>query len=144
QQTFDGGYIIAGYSESKDGDVSGNHGKDDFWIIKLDNLGKIEWQKSFGGSYNEFTNSIQNTTDGGFILAGVSESKDGDVIGNNGDDDFWIVKLDKLGKIEWQKSLGGKKGTDFANSIKQTLDGGYIVAGYSDSDNGDVSGNHGN
>ena len=143
QQTTDGGYIVAGSSTSNNGDVSGNHGSDDFWIVKLDNTGNIEWQKSLGGSSLDKVSSIQQTTDGGYIVAGGSSSNDGDVTGNHGDRDYWIVKLNSTGDIDWQKSLGGS-GIDWATTIQQTTDGGYIVAGFSESNNGDVTGNHGN
>jgi hypothetical protein len=142
QQTTDGGYIIAGYSESNDGDVSGNRGYDDYWIVKLTSTGELEWQKSLGGSANDYASSIQQTTDGGYIIAGSSGSNDGDVLGNHGERDSWILKLTSIGKLEWQKSLGGSC-LDRAISIRQTTDGGYIIAGYSESNDGDVSGNHG-
>jgi hypothetical protein len=142
QQTADGGYIVAGYSESNDGDVTGNHGGYDYWVVKLDSSGNIQWQKSLGGSDDDFANSIQQTADGGYIVAGRSSSNDGDVTGNHGGNDYWVVKLDDSGNIQWQKSLGGSD-DDFANSIQQTADGGYIVAGESNSNNGDVTGNHG-
>lgn len=105
----------------------------------------IEWQKTLGGSYGDFATSIQQTTDGGYIVAGYSYSNDGDVTDHRGLEgwaDFWVVKLDNTGDIEWEKSLGGSD-HDFGNSIQQTTDGGYIVAGYSDSNDGDVTGNHG-
>ena len=139
----DGGYIVAGYADSNDGDVSGNHGGGDCWIVKLDTLGKIKWQKCLGGSGGEMAQSIQQTKDGGYIVAGYAESNDGDVTGNHGDHDYWIVKLDNTGSIKWQKSLGGTR-SDEARSIQQTGDGGYIVAGESRSNNGDVSGHRGN
>ena len=143
QQTTDGGYIVGGHSNSTDGDVTGNHGGWDYWVVKLSNSGTIEWQKSLGGSGNDFGHSVRQTTDGGYIVIGSSESNDGDVTGNYGDDDFWVVKLSNIGTIEWQKSLGGS-GYDAATSIRQTTDGGYIIAGTSTSTDGDVTGNHGN
>jgi len=144
QQTYDGGFVVAGYSYSNDGDVSGNHGSYDYWIVKLDTSGNIEWQKSLGGSDIDYGYSIQQTSEGGFVVAGLSYSNDGDVSGNHGNysPDYWIVKLDTLGNIEWQKSLGSIY-IDFANSIQQTADGGFVVAGFTAGDNGDVSGFHG-
>ena len=102
----------------------------------------IEWQKSLGGSGYEGANSIEQTSDGGYIVAGITESNDGDVTGNNGGYDYWIVKLDNTGNITWQKTLGGTL-VDNAKSIQQTTDGGYIVAGTSQSNDGDVTGNNG-
>jgi len=142
QQTSDDGYITAGNSNSNDGDVSGNHGDIDYWVVKLDNTGAVQWQKSLGGSKEDAASSIQQSSDGGYIVVGYSTSNDGDVSGNHGDIDYWVVKLDNAGNLEWQKSIGGS-GEDWATSIQQTSEGGYIVAGYSTSNDGDVSGNHG-
>jgi len=128
QQTKDGGYIIVGGTYSNDGDVKENHGGYDFWIVKLDNQGNILWQKTLGGSEHDIAHSIQQTKDGGYIVAGWTESNDGDVKGNHGGSDFWIVKLDNQGNILWQKTLGGSE-DDEAHSIQQTKDSGYIVAG---------------
>jgi hypothetical protein len=144
QQTADGGYIVAGYSNSTDGDVAGNHSLHNCWIVKLDAEGKFFWQKSLGGSGFDYATSIQQTTDGGYIIAGSSNSNStgGDVF-DHSDYDCWIVKLDAEGKLLWQKSLGGS-GSDYASSIQQTVDGEYIISGSSNSNNGDVVGNHGN
>jgi uncharacterized delta-60 repeat protein len=136
--TKDGGYIIAGYSKSDDGDVSENHGKLDYWIVKLRANGELDWQRSLGGSRDEFVRDVQQTNDGGYIVAGRSDSNDGDVSGNHGDSDFWIVKLKANGELDWQKALGGSD-ADNAHAVRQTSDGGYIVAGSTMSNNGDVS-----
>lgn len=142
QQTYDGGYIVAGDTNSSDGDVSGNHGDFDFWIVKLDALGNIQWQKCLGGSSYDEANSIRQTADGGYIVTGNTNSNDGDVTGNHGVEDFWVVKLDSIGNIEWQKALGGSS-FDGGYSVRPTADGGYIVAGITNSNDGNVSGNHG-
>lgn len=142
-QTVNGELLIASSSNSTDGDVTGNHGGNDYWVVKLDANGNILWQKSLGGSGNDIPRSIYPTSDGGSIVAGSSTSTDGDVTGNHGNSDYWIVKLDIDGNIQWQKSLGGS-GSEFANSIQQIYDGGYIIAGTSTSTDGDVTENHGN
>jgi hypothetical protein len=142
QQTTDGGYIVAGSSDSTDGDVAGNHVIEDYWVVKLDASGNIQWQKSFGGSGQDWPRSIQQTNDGGYIVVGWSSSTDGDVRGNQGRWDYWVVKLDASGNIQWQKCLGGS-GDDEGTSVQQTTDGGYIVAGTSRSNDGDVSQHHG-
>ncbi|MFT6501048.1 MAG: hypothetical protein ACJASQ_001158 [Crocinitomicaceae bacterium] len=139
QQTDDGGYIVAGESESIDGDVTGNHGDMDFWIMKLDSIGNLTWEKSLGGSSWDSAESIQQTEDGGFIVTGSSESNDGDLTLNQGGKDYWVVKLDTNGLIEWQRTVGGSD-WDTSHSIQQTADGGYIIAGESRSDDGDVGG----
>jgi len=142
KQTPDGGYIVAGESYSTEGDVTGNHGNADFWVIKLNFDGKIEWEKSYGGSYLDRANDIQLTHDGGYIVFGISYSMDGDVIGNHGSGDFWVVKLSKTGDLEWQKSLGGSA-EEFARTMNLTNDHGYILTGLAGSTNGDVIGNDG-
>jgi len=142
QQTTDGGYIVAGYTTSNNGDVTGNHGSNDYWVVKLDNTGTLQWQKSLGGSGNDVARAIQQTTDGGYIVTGSSNSNDDDVSSNQGGNDYWIVKLDNTGILQWEKSLGGS-GADVAYAVQQTTDDGYIVAGYATSNNGDISNSHG-
>jgi hypothetical protein len=143
QLTSDGGYIVSGTTFSNNGDVSGNHGIEDTWIVKFNGSGIIQWQKCFGGTNVDNATTIQPTTDGGFIVAGSTHSNDGDVFGNHssGFTDMWILKLSDIGNIQWQKCLGGTN-YDGANSIQQTSDGGYIIGGYTRSNNGDVSGLH--
>ncbi|HTF05619.1 MAG TPA: T9SS type A sorting domain-containing protein [Bacteroidia bacterium] len=143
QPTIDSGYIGAGYALSNNGDVSGNNGNYDFWIAKLDNAGTIEWQKCLGGSNPDNAYSVQQTADSGYVVAGFTASNDSDVSGNHCNDDFWIVKLDNAGNIQWQKCLGGSNYDD-AFFVRQTTDGGYIVSGDTESSNGDVTGHHGN
>lgn len=144
-KTIDGGFIVAGSSGSNDGDVTGHHyvpHTPDFWIIKMTSDGIIEWQKSLGGSEDDIAYAICQTKDGSYAVAGVTASWDGDVTVQHGAMDIWIVKMKPNGDIEWQKILGGKGG-NIAQSIKETIDGGFIVAGYSCSNGGDVTGNHG-
>ena len=93
---------MAGETESDDGDVIGNHGGEDMWIVKLNSTGEIDWQKCLGGSYYDYANSIKQTTDGGYIVAGKTVSDDGDIIDNHGYGDMWIVKLSSTGEINWQ------------------------------------------
>ena len=83
-QTRDGGYIVVGWSQSTDGDVTGHAGYSDAWIVKLTGAGGIEWQQSLGGSNHDYGNAIEQTSDGGYIVAGASRSNDGDVSGNRG------------------------------------------------------------
>jgi hypothetical protein len=142
QQTIDGGYILVGTTNSNDGDVIGNHGGSDVFVAKLNSIGVIEWKKCLGGTADDNGRSIQQTIDGGYILVGTTNSNDGDVIGNHGGSDVWIVKLSSFGIIQWQKCLGGTT-SDYGSSIKQTIDGGYVITGWIYSNNGDVSGNHG-
>jgi hypothetical protein len=130
-QTTDGGFIVAGYTfSSSTGDVGINKGGLDMWIFKLNTTGTLEWQKNIGGSNDEIAYTVQQTTDGGYIVAGsTTSSNTGNVIGTNkGLSDIWIVKLSGSGIIQWQKLYGGND-EDIATSIKKTSDGGYIVAG---------------
>jgi hypothetical protein len=140
--TPDGGYIGAGMSWSNNGDVGGNNGMSDYWLLKLDALGNIQWEKNYGGSSEEEIYAIQVTPEGGYIVAGYSGSSDGDAGGNNGSADYWLLKLDALGNIEWEQNYGGSD-YDHAYSVQVTPDSGYIAAGYSQSNNGDVGGNNG-
>ena len=150
QQTYDHGYIIAGNTNSNDGDVHGNHDTSgntyDVWIIKLDTTGSIQWNKVLGGTKDDIVSSIQQTNDHGYIIAGNTSSNDGDVSGSHDTSgntcDVWVVKLDTAGNIQWQKCLGGSM-DDAAYSVQQTNDRGYIIAGATSSNDGDVSGNHG-
>ncbi|MDO5655047.1 MAG: T9SS type A sorting domain-containing protein [Flavobacteriaceae bacterium] len=148
--TRDGGYILGGTSNSpKDGDKkSDSFGNDDYWIIKLNPKGEEEWQVTLGGMGQDILLSIEPTLDDGFIVGGSSDS--GKSLDENmysksqeskGSLDFWIVKLDKNGQIEWQKTIGGRY-TDLLRSILPTEDGGYILGGYSNSPvSGDKSSN---
>jgi hypothetical protein len=143
KETSDGGFIVAGYSKSNDGNVQGHHGTTgsaDYWIVKLDAAGKIKWSKSYGGTGNDEAYSVDETKDGGFVVAGFSASTDGDISANRGGEDYWIIKLDASGVLQWERSLGGSQDDD-AFSVRQTSDGGYIVAGSSMSSDGDVTRN---
>lgn len=145
----DGSIVIAGGAVSNNGNVSGNHmawgGAYDFWVIKLDSNGNLLWQKCFGGNGEDEANSIKETIDGGFIIAGSAGSYDGDVTGlhTNGlpHSDYWVVKIDSLGNLQWQKCYGGTQ-VDIAYDIEQTIDSGYIIVGEAGSQDGDVTVNH--
>ena len=143
QQTNDGGYIVVGSSEAwYYGESStGNHGKRDYWVIKLSASGVVEWQKSYGGSGNDEANSVQQTLDNGYIIVGSAEStgiNSGDLGNIHGKKECWVIKLSENGTLQWEKPLGGS-GEDSGASIKKTRDGGYIVAGRTDSNDGDVA-----
>jgi hypothetical protein len=134
QQTSDGGYILGGDSRSnKSGDKSENsRGGEDYWIVKIDGSGNIQFDKTYGGSDDDFLTSLQQTTDGGFILGGFSFSnKSGDKSQNSkGRDDFWVIKVDARGNIQFDKTIGGNEADDLA-ALQQTSDGGYILGGHS-------------
>ena len=136
-QTTDGGYLLGGYSYSNiSGDKTENsNGYEDYWIVKVDSIGTIQWQKTIGGSLNDNLISIIQTSDGGYIIGGISSSNiSGDKTENsNGDVDYWIVKIDSTGTIQWQNTIGGIA-LDYLGSIIQTNDSGYFLAGSSFSD----------
>ncbi|MCA6066050.1 T9SS type A sorting domain-containing protein [Chryseobacterium sp. RG1] len=142
RQTTDGGYIVAGETSSTNGDVTGNHGSSDYWIIKIDSLGNLQWQKTFGGTADDKAQDIEQTADNGYIIAGFATSNNGNVVGNHGSYDYWIIKLTSTGDIQWQKSFGGSA-VDRANCIRKAADGGYFIAGWTTSANGDVTLNNG-
>ncbi|MEO8086226.1 MAG: hypothetical protein ABI763_05380 [Bacteroidota bacterium] len=134
QQTSDRGYILAGFSWSGiNGDKTQlSYGSADYWVVKIDSLGNKQWDKDFGGTGADQLFSIQQTKDGGFILAGsstsgISGNKTQDTVGLN---DFWIVKLDSIGNQQWDKNFGGTN-EDWLHIVQQTTDGGYILGGYS-------------
>jgi hypothetical protein len=110
-QTKDGGYIVGGNSESNNGDVTGMHDVTygDFWIIKLDSKGNLEWEKALGGTDYDQANSIRQTSDGGYIAAGFSRSNNGDVTNAHGNYDAWITKLMTKETSYGKKHLAGAK-----------------------------------
>lgn len=141
--TKDGGSIIVGSTDSNDGDISGQHGNDeDMWVLKLDNNGQKTWQATLGSTSWENGYSIAQLADGGYMAFGFSIGDDGDVSGNHGDKDFWVVKLNSAGKKLWQRSFGGP-GEELPGAITASSDGGFVIAGYSSADGGDVTGING-
>lgn len=146
--TSDGGFIIGGQTLSVDGDAVGLHTLEenitmgDYWLLKLDQSGNLQWQKTLGGFNTDVGFSVYPTSDGGFAIAGQSASNDGDITGNHGTHDYWMAKLTGQGIIEWQKSVGGM-GYDECRSIEGTDDGGFILAGSSASTEGDITSSHG-
>jgi len=119
QQTLDGGYIVAGETDSF------GAGDWDVWLLKLGADGAVQWQKTYGGPRSETTSAdpVQQTADGGYIVTGRTASF------GAGGYDVWMLKLDENGTVQWQKTYGGP-GDDEAHAVRQTLNGGYVVAGY--------------
>jgi hypothetical protein len=140
--TIGSGFLLAGSTTSNDHDITSAKGNTDMWALRLDANGDKLWSKVFGGTNIDIATAAAQTTEGGFAIAGYSNSLDGDVQGNHGSSDCWIVKLDVNGNKLWTKSLGGSS-DDQANAITALPDGGMILAGYVNSNNGDVTGNHG-
>lgn len=147
--TIDGGYAITGSSKSSDGDVSENAGLNDFWIVKINDLGIIEWETSLGHSGTDKCFSILQTQDNGFLVSGVIDISSLELDGcgsssanRHAGGDYWIIKLDALGTLLWSKSYGGSF-SDTAYSAVETQAGDFIIVGSSDSDDADISTNIG-
>lgn len=137
KQTKDGGYIIGGSSSSYESNDKKNEpfGNLDYWVIKIDNKGKTEWEKQYGGVYIDELRSIEQTFDGGYIVGGYSNSiTSGNKTQDNfGIGDYWILKLDLKGEIQWQKTLGGDQ-DEQPCVVHQIKTKEYIVGGNSNSE----------
>lgn len=145
-QTKDGGYILGGTSSSNRTTINEKQAVDlnqktedskgnlDYWVVKLKSSGDVEWQKTIGGIYVDELKSIHQTSDGGYILGGYSNSPESGnkTEPNFGQSDYWVVKLDKDGEITWQRTYGGDKDDKLFSLIK-TKDGGFILGGSSNS-----------
>lgn len=127
KHTFDGGFVVAGLTSSF------TSGKQDMWVLKFDKAGNMQWHKSYGGTGNDVAHAIEPTADGGYLVAGYTQS----FAAQN--KDYFVVKTDSTGKVEWAKRYGGTA-ADVIRFAKQTADGNYLVAGFTHSfgTNGDI------
>ena len=119
-QTTDGGFILV--SET----LSFGAGNSDVYLVKTDSIGNLLWTKTYGGSSSDYGYSVRQTSDGGYIIAGYTQSF------GAGGTDVYIIKTNNSGNLEWTKTYGGSS-DDYGYSIRQTTDGGYIMAGYTTS-----------
>jgi hypothetical protein len=118
-QTSDGGYALAGSTLSYG---MGGRNFGDFWLVKTDASGSIQWNKTYGGTKDDYASSVVQTSDGGYTLAGSAQ------LYGNYSEDAWLVKTDSSGSMQWNKTYGGTK-YDIALSLVQTSDGGYAIIG---------------
>jgi len=134
--TKDGGFLLGGYSYTFDdfelGQIKCNHGEFDFWVAKTNADGDLEWQQCFGGSNYELGYGMLQLKDGNFAMVGGSPSHDGQVTGNHGGWDVWVVKFDTKGKLLWEKSVGGPE-YDIGYALVEDPDGALVVLGETDS-----------
>ena len=138
----DGGFVMAGFSESDDYDISNTKGSYDFWVIKLTATGELLWERSFGGSGIEIAYDIAKTDDGAFVVAGNTFSTDKNISLNHGESDIWLVKIDDNGNLLWEKTFGGSQ-FDAAQAVSTAKDGGFIITGNTKSTDGDAEENKG-
>jgi hypothetical protein len=142
-QTSDGGFLVTGYASESSGDVAGNYGGADVWVIKIDSIGNLLWEKNYGGSATDFGESILEMDNGNILCAGYTHSNDGLVTDFHGFEDSWIICLDSLGNLLWQHTYGGSGG-DLSNEIISLSSNSYVFVGGSGLANGDVTSNYGN
>lgn len=138
----DGGFVMTGFSESTDFDINNNQGSYDFWVVKIDDSGELLWERAYGGSGIDRSYSITKTNDGGYAITGQTLSTDSDVGKNNGESDFWLIKLNDQGDLVWENSFGGSA-FDFAEEIISLSNGGFMIVGNSKSADGDANKNAG-
>ncbi len=141
-QANDGGFVMAGFSESSDFDISGSRGSYDFWVLKIDTQGDLLWERSFGGTGIEISYDITKTGDNGYVVVGNTFSNDMDVSKNNGESDVWLIKIDDGGNLVWEKTYGGIL-FDAAEGVSLSSDGGFIISGNSKSEDIDATENAG-
>lgn len=126
QMTSDGGFILGG---SGSGVLpSHTYGMEDYYVMKLDSNGDIEWENHYGGTWHDFFSNIIISSEGGYLLAGSTMSEDIDINNSYYGADFWVVKIDDYGNIEWSKTVGSD-GDDFLTDVIQHVDGSYILCG---------------
>ena len=133
-QTFDGGYALIGESDSPISDEKSENGFGlyDYWLVKLDSAGNIEWDRTIGGSGTEYIDMIVQTKDSGYVLAGSSDSP---ISGYKTEDsrgyfDYWVVKVNKRGNKVWDKTIGGSD-YEFCSPVLLTNDGEVLLSGFS-------------
>lgn len=148
-QTNDQGFLITGVLDVTASNGQGNtsrttqrHAGGDYWALKLDNSGNLQWSRYFGGNFTDTPTGVVQTNDNGFIIAGGSDSDDTNISSNIGTYDFWVIKISSTGNLVWEKSFGGTQ-IDEARALVKTNDGNFIIAGDTRSNDNHVSNNKG-
>jgi Secretion system C-terminal sorting domain len=141
-RTADRGWMLVGWTSSNDSDIVGNNGDKDAWLCKLDSNMNMEWNQCYGGSQEDRARDVVELPDGSFVFGGNSMSNDGDVNFNNGDEDFFIGKVDSIGNLIWATTMGSSA-QDRIFGIAVDWDGGFIGIGRNSANDGDVIDNHG-
>ena len=143
-QTSDSGYLLVGVLDVTASGGQGNtsriahrHAGGDYWAVKTDAVGNIEWSKYFGGSFSDTAYDVIETTQGEFIIVGSSDSDDVDISNNKGTYDYWVVKISDSGTLIWEKSFGGEQ-IDEARAIVETDEGNILIAGTTRSEDQDI------
>ncbi|MEO8067562.1 MAG: T9SS type A sorting domain-containing protein [Flavobacteriales bacterium] len=129
-QTADQGYLVSGWTLSNDGDVTGNHGSTDFWLLKLDSVGVLQWQRCLGGSEHEVNNGLVQASNGNHLVYGYTASNDGDVSGLVGTHSMWAAMVDVIGDIVWQQCHGPDTAISQSSSCDRVIvqPDGFICA----------------
>jgi hypothetical protein len=156
--TSDGNFVIAGYSASNDADIPGNVGLHDFFISKIDPQGNKIWNKNYGFSSHDHAHKIIQTRDGGYFVTGFAEYEGIDGAGGTGNNgagheighrnvkhgsgEYLGIKLDSEGNFNWYRYFGGTQ-NDRVNDVVEANDGGFVMVGYSESTNFDITDNKG-
>lgn len=123
-------YLFSGYSTSVDGDISNSRGAMDVWVLKTDTSGNLQWSSAFGGSGDDASANIKLAPDhSGYFVSGFSASNDGDVSGNAGGADAWLLRMDTNGKLVWQKCVGTTR-NEFAMAAVPVSQSDVIIAGF--------------
>ena len=147
-QAKDGGYLLNGTLDVTASGGLGNsrsarrHAGGDYWAIKLDSNGEMQWSRYYGGTFTDTPYDAIQTDDNGYIIVGSSDSDDVDISNSNGSYDFWVIKISSAGDLIWEKSFGGSE-IDEAHSITDSGDGNFIIVGDTRSNDSDISLNHG-
>ena len=150
--TSDSGCIIAGSTISNDGEVTGNHYSEDYWVVKVNSSGALQHEQCFGGYYTDFANGVAVTKGGDYMVCGaVSDSAisipgpdtSGNITYSFGGQDFWVLKLNDTLGLVWQQSYGGDSNEVANNIISDTTDGSSYVIGYTNSISGEITFNAG-